>query len=95
MKKQINPSTKANLESGFFSLCALMALLVCSAAACAMVSGALLAFLRPEAPAKVSQRTLTFAERLAYQRAVEDVYWRHRIWPKENAKPKPPLDEVT
>jgi hypothetical protein len=31
------------------------------------------------APAKVSQRTLTFVERVAYQRAIEDVYWRHRI----------------
>jgi len=23
--------------------------------------------------------TLSFAERVAYQRAIEDVYWRHRI----------------
>src|SRR5207253_2072796 len=29
-----------------------------------------------------------------YQRAVEDVYWRHRIWPKENADAKPSLDAV-
>ncbi|HEY2046941.1 MAG TPA: hypothetical protein VGG93_10215, partial [Candidatus Udaeobacter sp.] len=43
---------------------------------------------------KQSQRTLTFVDRVAYQRAIEDVYWRHRIWPKENAKPKPSLDEV-
>ena len=42
----------------------------------------------------VSKRTLTFAERVAYQREIEDVYWRHRIWPKENSKPKPPLDAV-
>jgi hypothetical protein len=41
-----------------------------------------------------SRRTLTFAERLAYLRAIEDVYWRHRIWPKENPDPKPPLDAV-
>jgi hypothetical protein len=38
--------------------------------------------------------TLTFAERVAHQRAIEDVYWRHRIWPKANAGPKPPLDKV-
>src|SRR5262249_2877955 len=25
---------------------------------------------------------------------IEDVYWRHRIWPKENNKPKPSLDAV-
>jgi len=45
-------------------------------------------------PSKQTQRTFTFADRVAYQRAIEDVYWRHRIWPKENAKPKPLLDEV-
>jgi hypothetical protein len=38
-----------------------------------------LAFFHPETPA-ASQRMLTFAERVAYQRAIEDVYWRHRIW---------------
>ena len=43
---------------------------------------------------KQTQRTLTFADRVAYQRAIEDVYWQYRIWPKENAKPKPSLDEV-
>ena len=35
-----------------------------------------------------------FADRIAYQRAIEQVYWRHRIWPKPNAGPKPPLDKV-
>jgi hypothetical protein len=39
-------------------------------------------------------RALGFADRIAYQRAIEDVYWRHRIWPKANAGAKPPLDEV-
>ena len=39
-------------------------------------------------------RTLTFAERIAYQGAIEEVSWRHRIWPKENSKPKPALDAV-
>ena len=39
-------------------------------------------------------RTLTFVERVAYQRAIEDVYWRHRIWPKERLDPKPSLDAV-
>lgn len=54
----------------------------------------MLALLRPETPAKSPQRTLIFKERVTYQRAIEEVYWRHRIWPKENARPKPPLDEV-
>ena len=42
-------------------------------------------------------RALSFAERVAYQRAIEDVYWRHRIWPRnggENPDPQPTLDAV-
>jgi len=39
-------------------------------------------------------RVLTFAERVAYQYTIEEVYWRHRIWPKENTNPKPSLDQV-
>src|SRR5438093_6936179 len=39
-------------------------------------------------------RKLMFADRVAYQRAIEKVYWRHRIWPAANASPKPPLDKV-
>src|SRR5262249_23242872 len=39
-------------------------------------------------------QTLTFADRVAYQRAIEDVYWHHRIWPNTNAGPKPSLDAV-
>src|SRR5438094_4354858 len=70
-----------------------LALLLC-AAACSIVTGTLLAFFGPEAPSNLSQRTLTFAERVAYQSAIEDVYWRHRIWPKERPDPKPPLDKV-
>jgi hypothetical protein len=38
--------------------------------------------------------TLTFEERVAAQRAIEQVYWNHRIWPKENPLPKPPLESV-
>ena len=39
-------------------------------------------------------RVLSFADRVAFQRAIEDVYWRHQIWPKENPDPKPALDAV-
>src|SRR6201987_4797677 len=39
-------------------------------------------------------RTLSFADRVAYQYAIEEVYWRHRIWPKERPDPKPLLDAV-
>ena len=81
MKKQINPTIKAHLiRSAFYLL---------------LVSGGtVLAFFRPEAPAKIATRTLTFAERVSYQRAIEEVYWRHRIWPKERPDPKPSLDVV-
>ena len=37
--------------------------------------------------------TLNFAERVTYQRAIEEVYWRHRIWPNANGA-KPSLDEL-
>src|SRR5690242_2199964 len=39
-------------------------------------------------------RTLTFADRVAYQHAIEEVYWRHRIWPKALAGTKPSLNEL-
>ena len=39
-------------------------------------------------------RALTFADRVAYQRAIEEIHWQHRIWPKENAEPKPSLNAV-
>lgn len=63
------------------------------AVACSIASGSLLALLHSEVPSSV-QRTLTFRERVAYQRAIEEVYWRHRIWPKELSDPKPPLDGI-
>ena len=37
---------------------------------------------------------LTFEERVEAQRAIEEVYWRHRIWPAQNPGPKPPLSAV-
>ena len=51
-------------------------------------------FSRPKAREKICRRTLTFAERVVYQYAIEEIYWRHRIWPKDNSDPKPPLDAV-
>src|SRR5438874_1352025 len=80
-------------EGGFFTPRALITLLLCGAA-CLIVTRSLLGFFRPEAPGQGSQRVLTFAERVAYQRAIEEVYWRHRIWPKQHPDPKPSLDAV-
>ena len=57
-----------------------------------ILSGA--GFSNSQAPINASQRNLTFEERVAYQRIIEDVYWRHRLWPKDNPGPKPSLDAV-
>src|SRR4029077_14305159 len=84
---------KHTAQSGSFSL----QLVLCSAAVCSMITGTLLAFFHPEAPAKASHPAaagLTFAERAAYQRAIEEGYWRHRIWPRERPDTKPSLDAV-
>jgi hypothetical protein len=81
---------KTSSSSAFFNLRSLIYV----AAACSILTGTLLAYFRPDVSAKVSQRTLTFEQRVAYQRAIEDVYWRHRIWPKENTASKPSLDVV-
>jgi N-acetylneuraminic acid mutarotase len=75
----------------------LIVLLACGAA-CLTLGISLragLVFFSGETPAALSvQRTLTFAERVSYQRAIEEVYWRHRIWPKERHDPKPSIDSV-
>jgi len=61
------------------------------------IGGTLLAFFRSEEQTKTSRPAaagLTFAQRVAYQQAIEDVYWRHRIWPKERPDTKPSLSAV-
>src|SRR6266567_4411822 len=95
----LNNLTAQNLnkntsQSGFFTPRTLIALLLCAATACSILTGTLLAFFRPDVTAKVSNRALTFEERVAYQRAIEEVYWRHRIWPKERPDPRPSVDVV-
>jgi hypothetical protein len=90
-------ASPARTEGGFFSLRFLLAVLL-FAVACSTITVPLpatagkLAYFRQEE--KPSQRTLTFEERVSYQKAIEDVYWRHRIWPKERKDSKPPLDAV-
>jgi N-acetylneuraminic acid mutarotase len=80
-------------KSGFFNLRALIGLLLCAATAGLTSGGTLLALSQHEVPGS-AQRTLTLEERVSYQRAIEEVYWRHRIWPKERPDPKPSLDAV-
>src|SRR5437773_5270574 len=85
--------TKANSQSGFLHPRTLVSLVLFGAAS-SILAGTLLAFLRPDVPGKISNRTFTFADRVAYQHAIEEVYWHHRIWPKERPDPKPALDAV-
>src|SRR6266853_3949136 len=85
MKKRIAPSTGAHLLRGAFYLLVLLA------------GTLMMPSFRPEAKAKAANPAvagLTFADRVAYQRAIEEVYWRHRIWPTERRDPKPSLNAV-
>jgi N-acetylneuraminic acid mutarotase len=88
MKKQVNPNNQAYLLRAAFYLLMLVAL-------CAIPFAlAQRNVTKPGAATELSQRTLSFEERVAYQRAIEEVYWRHRIWPKERPDPKPSLEAV-
>src|SRR5437870_6688261 len=89
--KKSNPTIKAQIVRSAFYL--LLLLGIC-AIPFALAQRSFNGRTTPVMPSKQTQRTLSFADRVAYQRAIEDVYWRHWIWPKENAKPKPSLDEV-
>ncbi len=85
---------RSTFQSAFFNPRILIVLLLCAAGGSSIVTGTPLAFFYPEGPTTDAKRTLTLQERVSYQRAIEEVYWRHRIWPKENANPKPSLDAV-
>src|SRR5262249_40173398 len=93
-QRRVSVKKKCAEPSAFFHRRVVFALLLCTVAAASIFIGTLLAF-HPEASTKVSPRTLTFAQRVAYQRAIEEVYWRHRIWPKERSDAKPSFDAVT
>jgi len=93
MKKQINPSIKAQILRSAFILLSLVAV---SAIPFSLAHSRDVRTAKRNVAASAirADRTLTFADRVAYQRAIEEVYWQHRIWPKANAGPKPPLDKV-
>jgi len=44
--------------------------------------------------ATTDTRSLSFDERVEAARAIERVYWAHRLWPSVNPGPKPPLEQV-
>jgi hypothetical protein len=52
------------------------------------------AFAAPPERSEGVPRTLSFDERVDAQRAVEEVLWKHRIWPTDNPDPKPHLSAV-
>src|SRR4029453_10549283 len=86
--------TRRALQSDFFNPRSLVSFLLCAGAICWPVTGTVLAIFREEPVTKAFHTDLTFAERVSYQRAIEEVYWRHRIWPKERPDPKPSLHAV-
>jgi N-acetylneuraminic acid mutarotase len=88
------PAHRSLRAVGFFGTRGSVAVLLYAAVACSAASATLLGWFGPQASSNVSQRTLSFAERVIYQRAIEEVYWRHRIWPKERSDPKPSLEAV-
>ena len=85
---------KSSSRSALSNTGGLSALVLFAVAGCLVASGTSLPFLRSEIQGSVSHRVLAFAERVSYQRAIEEAYWRHRIWPKDRPDPKPPLDVV-
>src|SRR6266581_5691997 len=89
--KKSNPTIKAQIVRSAFYL--LLLLGIC-AIPFALAKRSFDGRTTPATPSKQTQRTLSFADRVAYQRAIEDVYWRHRIWPKEQSGPKPPLEKM-
>src|SRR6476619_3076920 len=83
---------KSVVRAAFLSQHALVALMICGAALF-LLTGTLPGFWHNNA-SQITPRIMTFPERVAYQRAIEDVYWRHRVWPKDRPDPKPSLDAV-
>jgi len=60
-----------------------------------LIIGALAGALVPTLlAADTGGRNLSFEDRVAAQGAIEQVYWNHRIWPKENKGPKPALSSL-
>jgi len=93
MKKQGDSSIKAQLLWSALILLSLLAACAIPFALAQSRSRGINSQAQFQKTAATSPRlTLTFSERVAYQRAIEEVYWRHRIWPAANAGPKPPLD---
>ena len=91
--KKSNSSTKAQIFRSAFYLLLLLAICAMTFALAKQSFGGLTTSATPSK----QTGTLSFAERVAYQRAIEEVYWRHRIWPRspgEQSGPKPALEKI-
>jgi hypothetical protein len=87
---KVRPEPAAVLVSGR----RFIAFVLGASGAYSIAAGMMLTLSRGEVPPNSLHTVLTFEERVGHQRAIEEVYWRHRIWPKESARPKPSLDAV-
>ena len=88
--KKSNPTIKAQIVRSAFYL--LLLLSIC-AIPFALAQRNFNSRATPATSSKQTQRTLSFADRVAYQRAIECV-WRHRILArKPESGPKPPAGE--
>src|SRR6476619_6641214 len=91
--KKSNSDAKAQIFRSAFYLLLLLAICAMTFALAKQSFGGLTTSATPSK----QKRTLSFAERVAYQRAIEEVYWRHRIWPRspgEQSGPKPALEKI-
>ena len=41
-----------------------------------------------------SGRAISFAERIQYQKVIDEIFWNHTAWPATNQAPKPAFDSV-
>jgi N-acetylneuraminic acid mutarotase len=95
MKERINAATRARfVRNTFYVLLLLAAFMLSLALGEQSANNSATDPAKTSFAGRISSRTLTFADRVSYQRVIEEVYWRHRIWPKESPDPKPSLDAV-
>src|SRR3954468_15071430 len=93
-RKFRSPSSRRNLDQRGFSNVHIVVGLLVGMTGLSLAVLAAKPFAGNAGPSRISHGTLTFEQRVFYQRAIEEIYWRHRNWPKERANPKPSLDAV-
>ena len=80
---------RSTFRSAFFSPRVLIALLLCAAGWLFDSKRDIAGVFPARSAEKRCAKNTNSEERVAYQRAIEEVYWRHRIWPKERLGSKP------